>query len=116
MSDEPGGVKVFPLDPACEQYHRPTIAKGHLIELHRQLQQKQLDLDLAADILDRRNERIRDIEAKASVLAKEVREMVNILEAEGNSLDRVLAEKWHLILDPVEETLTENEPRGVLKP
>ena len=56
------------------------------------------------------------VEAKASVLAKEVREMVNILEAEGNSVDRVLAEKWHLILDPVEETLTENEPRGVLKP
>ena len=61
MTDEPGGVKVFPLDPACEQYHRPTIAKGHLIELHRRIQQMQLDLDLAVDILHERNERVRAI-------------------------------------------------------
>ncbi len=36
---EPSGVKVFPLDPACEQYRRPTIARGHLIELHRVIQE-----------------------------------------------------------------------------
>jgi hypothetical protein len=42
---------------------------------------------------------------KAEALAREVREMVNVLEAEGGPSDRLLAQRWHAVLDPVEEAL-----------